>query len=83
MSDVSGKLLTILDPDRRPADLTYFTFRSIVVAATVDICAPPSSLSLKFSLWSPQALSTSTSNSAVVTKTPADPVLVTTLPNPI
>ena len=83
MSDVSGKLFTILDPYRCPLDLTYFTFRSIVVAATVDIRALSSFLSLKFSLWSPQALSTSTSNSAVVTKTPADPVLVTTLPNPI
>ena len=60
-SDVSSKLITIPNPDRRPADLTYFTFRSVVSAARVDIRALASSLFLKFSLLLPQSLSIITS----------------------
>ena len=82
-SDVSGKPITILDSDRRHADLTYFTFRSVVPTATVDIRAPASYLSLAFSLYLPQSLSTSASISAVVIKLPASPALVTTPPKPI
>ena len=78
--DVSSKPLTISNPARRPADLTYFTFRSVVAAATVDIRAPASSLSLEFSLRLPQSLSTSTSCSDVVIKPPSVPASVTTPP---
>lgn len=39
-SDVSGKPITIQDLDRRPTNLTYFTIRLVIFAATVDICAP-------------------------------------------
>ena len=77
-SDVSVKPLTIPDPDRRPANLTYFLFRSVVSATTVDISAPASSLSLAFSLRLPQSLIVSASNSAAVTKTPTAPVLIST-----
>ena len=79
-SDVSGKPLTIPDPVCRPADLTYFTFRSIVAAATVDIRAPASSLSLEFSLHLPQSLSTYTSCLAVVIKPP--PSVLASVTNP-
>ena len=39
-SDASGKPITIPDPENRPVDLTYFSFRSVVSAITVDAHAP-------------------------------------------
>ena len=36
-SEISSKSLIFLDPSCRHADLTYFTFYSIVSTATVDI----------------------------------------------
>ena len=82
-SDVSGKPIKIPDPDRRPADLTYFTLRFAVSTVTVDIRALASSLSLEFSLRLPQSLSTSTSNYVAVIKTPTAPALIMTPPKPI
>ena len=38
--DISGKPITIPDPARRPANLSYFTFRFIVSTAMVDIRDP-------------------------------------------
>ena len=49
-ADASGKLISILDPDKRPADLSYFTFRSVVSSITVDARAQDKKLSIKFSL---------------------------------
>ena len=43
----------VTDPDNRPVDLTYFTFRSVVNAADIDNHAPDTSLSLEFSLRLP------------------------------
>ena len=57
-SGLSDKLLMVLDPDHRPIDLTYFIFRFIIFAATVEIRALTSSLSLEFSLQLFQSLST-------------------------
>ena len=82
-SDVSGKPITIPDPVRCSADLTYFTFRFVVSAATVDIRAPASSLFLEFSLRLPQSLSTSASSSTVLINPPPVPVLVTNRSKPI
>ena len=61
-SDPSGKPITLPDQIRRPADLSSFTFRSVVSAATVDIRTPISSLSLEFLLRLPKSLSTSISS---------------------
>ena len=54
--DSSGKLLDVSDSDNRPADLTYFTLRSVVNAANIDNRASDKSLSLDFSLYFPQTL---------------------------
>ena len=43
----------------RPADLTYFTLRSVVSAASIDSRAPDKVLSLEFSLRLPETLSSS------------------------
>ena len=61
-SDVSDQPITISDPDRHPADLTYFKFCSIVSTTTVANLAQVSSLSLKFSLRLSQSLNASVSN---------------------
>ena len=61
-SDPSGKPITLLDQIRRPADLAYFNFRSVVSAATIDIRTLISSLSLEFLLRLPKSLSTSISS---------------------
>ena len=44
----SGKSIPVLDSTHRPVDLNYFTFCSIVSAATFDSHAPNKSLSLEF-----------------------------------
>ena len=54
--NASGKPTTVPDPDNRPADLTYFTLRSVVNAADIDNRASDKSLSLDFSLYFPQTL---------------------------
>ena len=82
-SNLSGKIITILNPACRPADLTYFTFRSVVSATSVNIHAPASSLSLEFYLRLPQTLRDSASNYAAIIKTPTVPALVTIPPKPI
>ena len=82
-SNLSGKIITILNPACRPADLTYFTFRSVVSATSVNIHAPASSLSLEFYLRLPQTLRASASNYAAIIKTPTVPALVTIPPKPI
>ena len=41
-SDSSGKPIKVPDTDKRPADITYFTFLSNVTANTVDCRAPKS-----------------------------------------
>ena len=42
------------DPDNRSADLTYFTFRSVVNAADIDNRAPYKPLFFEFSICLPQ-----------------------------
>ena len=64
-SGVSDKLLMVLDPDHRPIDLTYFIFRFIISAATVEIRALTSSLSLELSLQLFQSLRTFTSHCCI------------------
>ena len=81
--DVSGKTLTVPDPAVCPADLTYFTFRSFVFVATVDIRTSALSLFLDFLLRLLQSLSTSASHSTVLPKTSVNPALVTTPQKPI
>ena len=54
-----GKRIKVLNIDSRPADLTYFTFRSSVLAKTVDCHAPKNLLTLEISLRLPQSLSPS------------------------
>ena len=76
-SDASGKLFTVSDPAHHHVDLTYFNFRSVVLIATVDICAPEL---FGLSSWLPQSLCTSTSHSPLLLKTLVDPVLVTIPP---
>ena len=51
--DYSGQPITVPDPDNRPVDLTYFTFRSVVNAVDIDNHAPDTSLSLELSLRLP------------------------------
>ena len=48
-SNSSGQPIKVTDTDNRPADITYFTFRSHVSANTVDCRAPKKSLALEFS----------------------------------
>ena len=49
--DSSGKPIAVLDP--RAADITFFSFRSTVVANTIDQRFPSTALSLDFSLLLP------------------------------
>ena len=49
-SDTFGKPITVLDQILRHVEFAYFTFRSVISTATVDICSPTSSLSLEFLL---------------------------------
>ena len=58
-SDVAGKSIKVPDTTSRLSDLTFFTFRSNVLATTVDIRAPNKSLNLDF-LRLLQSLSQST-----------------------
>ena len=59
-SDAAGKSIKVPDTTSRPVDLTCFTFRSNVLATTVDIRAPNKSLNLEFSLCLSQSLTQST-----------------------
>ena len=43
-SDASGKSIKVPNPDSRPMDLTYLTFRSTVLAQNVDCRAPSKSI---------------------------------------
>ena len=49
-SDAAGKSIKVPDTTSRPGDLTFFTFRSNVLAKTVIIRAPNKSLNLECSL---------------------------------
>ena len=51
--------MKVPDTDNRPADITYFYFRSNVTANTFDCRASKKSLALEFSLRLPHALSQS------------------------
>ena len=51
--------MEFLESAHRPADLTYFTLRSVVSAASIDSRAPDKVLSLEFSLRLPETLSSS------------------------
>ena len=53
--DTSGKSIKVPNPASRPADLTYFTFCSTVLAQTVHCRAPLKSIILEFSLHLPQS----------------------------
>ena len=54
-SDASDTSIKVPNPAYRPTDLTYFTFRSNILAKTVDCRAPTKSLTLEFSLPLPQS----------------------------
>ena len=58
------------DKTSRPVELIFFTFRSNVLATTVDIRAPNKSLNLEFFLRLPQSLSQPT----LVSTTTGSPV---------
>ena len=81
--NVSGKCIKVPDSHNRIADITYFTFRSIVSAADVDSHAPAKILSLKFSLHLPQSLSDSTHTSIPVITTDGGPPLDTISSKPV
>ena len=59
-SGAAGKSIKVSDTTSHPADLTFVTFRSNVLATTVDIRAPNKSLNHQFSLHLSQSLSQST-----------------------
>ena len=65
--DSSGKLLDVSDLDNRPADLTYFTFRSVVTAADIDDRAPHTLLSLEFSPTTDKDISITTTDTMLIT----------------
>ena len=74
-ADTSGKSIKLLDPTQRPADLAYFTFRSVVSAIVIDKRAPDKILSLEFLLRLPQSFQSTAS-------TPTPPGTPTTIPSP-
>jgi len=51
--DSSGKPIAVSDP--RAADITFFSFRSTVMASAIDQRFPSTALSLDFSLRLPQS----------------------------
>ena len=57
--DSSGKPIAVSDP--RAADITFFSFRSTVVASAIDQRFPLTALSLDFSLRLPQSNISTTS----------------------
>ena len=73
--DTPGKTIKVPKNASRPADVTYFTFRSNVSAKTVDCRVPKKSLTLEFSLRLPQSLSSTTLTTVVI------PPPVTTSPS--
>ena len=56
---MSRKSIQVPKSAYNPADLTYFTLRSVVSAASVDSRAPDKVLCLEFSLRLPETLSSS------------------------
>ena len=76
-SDATGKSIKIPDILSRPADLTFFSFSSNILAKSVDIRAPNKSLNREFSLRLPQSFSqhslTSTEQTSTIS-TPTTPV---------
>ena len=76
-SDSTGKSIKIPDISSRLVDLTFFTFRSNILATSIDIRAPNKSLKLKFSLRLSQSLShhsiLSTGKASTIS-TPTSPV---------
>ena len=76
-SDATGKSIKIPDILSRPAYLTFFTFRSNILAKFVDISAPNISLNLEFSLHLPQSLrqhSLASTGQTSTISTPTTPV---------
>ena len=55
-SNAPGNRMTVPDSAQRPADFTYFTFRSVVSANSVDNFAPIKTLSLELSLYLPHTI---------------------------
>ena len=55
-SNAPGNRMTVPDSDQRPADFTYFTFRSVVSANSVDNFAPIKTLFLELSLYLPHTI---------------------------
>ena len=53
-ANASGKHIAIHDPDKRHADFSYFTFRSVVSAIAVDARTLDKIVSIEFSLRQPQ-----------------------------
>ena len=60
--DSTGKFVTITDPDNRPRDVSYFTFRSSLNPHTVDPRAPNSVHKFEFSLRLPHNYPSSSVN---------------------
>ena len=84
-SDASGKSIKVSNPASGPADLTYFTFRSNVLAKTVDFHAPTKSLTFESSLRLLQSLNpsnfVSTATSLPFSTPPSTPKLPQTVEN--
>ena len=74
--------IKVTDSDTRPANITYFTFRSNVSDNTVDCRAPNKSLALDFLLRLPQTLSQSalSSTTSLLSLSTPRPVLVSLQP---
>ena len=82
-SNSSGQSIAVTDTDNRPADITYFTFRSNVSANTVDCRSPNKSLALEFSLRLPQTLSQSALSSTTTPPSVSTPSPVPDSPQPV
>ena len=81
--DTSGKSFQVPNPASRPADLTYFTFCSTVIAQTVHCRAPLISIILEFSLHLPQSFRSYTLVSTITSITDNTPPLIPTPPQTI
>jgi len=82
-SNSSGQPITVTDTDNRPADITYFTFRSHVSTNTVDCRAPKKSLALEFSLRLPQTLRQSALPSTTTPVSVSTPLFVPDSTQPV
>jgi len=75
--DASEKAIVIPDPDKHPADLTYFAFHFIVSVVAFDACAHDKTLSIKFSLRLSQTLVSLSPSTGLPVAATVDPSTVT------